>query len=69
MSYPQCWYPKGLTEYLCNQQHYAPDSHTQLAIQDLINVLREHRPIASDGKHGDLHTPTCGCDADARGES
>lgn len=28
----------------------------------LINECVRHRPLGSDGKHGDLHTPTCGCE-------
>jgi hypothetical protein len=57
------WYPKSLIEALCQQQTFAPDAFTRNEIQRLINVLELHRPTASDGKHGDLRTPTCGCDA------
>lgn len=31
----------------------------------ITNLLREidrHRPLGSDGKHGNLHTETCGCE-------
>ncbi|QDH93142.1 hypothetical protein QDA02_gp23 [Microbacterium phage Margaery] len=28
----------------------------------LIQAIDDHRPLGQDGKHGDLHTPTCGCD-------
>jgi hypothetical protein len=28
----------------------------------LISMIDRHRPLASDGKHGNLHTATCGCD-------
>lgn len=28
----------------------------------LINECVRHRPLGTDGKHGDLHTPTCGCE-------
>jgi hypothetical protein len=31
-------------------------------IQALINQIDLHRPLGSDGKHGNLHTPTCGCE-------
>lgn len=31
-------------------------------IQGLIDQLDGHRPLGPDGKHGDLHTATCGCD-------
>lgn len=27
----------------------------------LIRNIDEQRPLGSDGKHGDRHTPTCGC--------
>ncbi|MCC3333558.1 hypothetical protein [Nocardia abscessus] len=66
MSYPKVWSPKWLRECLCSQQFHAPDSRTRDVIQHLIDVLDEHRPLASNGKHGDLHTPTCGCDEEAR---
>lgn len=28
----------------------------------LIEQCDMHRPLGSNGKHGDLHTATCGCD-------
>lgn len=28
----------------------------------LIAELDKHRPLGSDGKHGNRHTPTCGCE-------
>lgn len=62
MSYPQEWAPKYLIEALSSQQTYAPDKHTSEAMQALLGVLFLHRPVGSNGKHGDLHTPTCGCD-------
>jgi hypothetical protein len=30
-------------------------------IQTLIDELDRHRPTGRGGKHGNLHTPTCGC--------
>ncbi|MDH6282852.1 hypothetical protein [Prescottella agglutinans] len=61
--YPtRVWCPKMLIENLCAQQALAPDQLTRNEMQYLIDVLREHRPIGSDGKHGNRHTPTCGCD-------
>jgi hypothetical protein len=56
------WCPKALREKLCTQQTFAPDDFTRNEIQRLINVLDLHRPLGSDGKHGNLHTPTCGCE-------
>ena len=60
---PYCWAPKTTREVLCVQQHCAPDGRTRDAIQVLINVLDEHRPLGPDCAHGDLHTETCGCEA------
>lgn len=31
-------------------------------LQTLINEIDKHRPLGSNGKHGTLHTPTCGCE-------
>lgn len=31
-------------------------------IKSIIADIDRQRPLGSDGKHGDLHTPTCGCD-------
>lgn len=31
-------------------------------IQGLIGEIDRHRPLGSDGKHGNRHTPTCGCE-------
>jgi hypothetical protein len=59
---PDYWDPKGLRERLCKQQRHAPDLAASLAIGDLIRLLDLHRPLGSNGKHGDRHTPTCGCD-------
>ena len=28
----------------------------------LIDEIDKHRPLGSNGKHGKLHTATCGCD-------
>lgn len=30
-------------------------------IGHLIKEFDKHRPLGSDGKHGDRHTETCGC--------
>lgn len=57
------WCPKNLRERLCVQQHYAPDDHTRNEIGRLIALLDVHRPLGSNGKHGERrHTPTCGCE-------
>lgn len=31
-------------------------------LQRLINACDDHRPLGPDGKHGNRHTPTCGCE-------
>lgn len=31
-------------------------------LQALIDQIDLHRPLGPDGKHGDRHTPTCGCE-------
>ena len=44
---------KTLREALCVAQH---------TVADLIRLCDRLRPLGSDGKHGDRHTPYCGCD-------
>jgi hypothetical protein len=58
---PVDWSPKWLRECLCAQQTNAPDEFTREEIGRLIRLMDLHRPIGNDGKHGDRHTPTCGC--------
>lgn len=31
-------------------------------LQRLIDKCDQHRPLGPDGKHGQRHTPTCGCE-------
>lgn len=57
--YPS-WSPKTLRERLAATR--APDPATHTAIQHLIGLLDLHRPLDNSGKHGLLHTPTCGCE-------
>ena len=51
---------KMLRETLClvQVQYYDYINDIQL----LINEIDKHRPLGSDGKHGNLHTETCGCE-------
>lgn len=58
---PRRWDPKGLLEHLNVQTVFAPDRQTRELIGLLSTKLLEHRPVASNGNHGELHTPTCGC--------
>lgn len=63
--------PKMLCETLCVAQSRIANSpdifegrqreHIE-RLQRLIDACDTHRPLGPDGKHGDLHTPTCGCE-------
>ena len=59
--------PKALRETLCMAQAGLAlcDDPRQtehiLRLGRLIAECDRHRPIGPDGKHGDRHTPTCGC--------
>lgn len=66
--------PKGdvkmLRETLCMAQaalrSSSPgDAQIEDHVERLSALIREcdrHRPLGSDGKHGDRHTETCGCE-------
>lgn len=64
--------PKMLRETLCFAQAAVAgarsniDESRRLAHLDrlgrMIYECERHRPLDSDGKHGDNHTPTCGCE-------
>ena len=61
--------PKMLRETLCAAQSaiaaspYADRQSEHLArLGMLIDALDVLRPLDSDGKHGDLHTSSCGCE-------
>lgn len=62
--------PKMLRETLCIAQVWIGRSNDPRReghirrIQRLINECDRHRPTGPDGKHGDRHTATCGCDPD-----
>lgn len=57
--------PKMLRETLCIAQSVLlslPFSRDHVyRLQRLIDECDRHRPLGSDGKHGNLHTDTCGC--------
>lgn len=61
--------PKSIRETLCVAQaalgyhplHPLRDAHIA-RLQRLIAECDRHRPLGADGKHGDRHTPTCGCE-------
>lgn len=59
---------KGLRETLCEAQSqilgWMPENfrvHVK-RLQDLLDECDRHRPLGPDGRHGDLHTATCGCE-------
>jgi len=61
--------PKMAREMLCRLQSLVSvDSHDDNKrrdigqLQGMIDQLDAHRPLGVDGKHGDLHTDTCGCE-------
>ena len=62
--------PKMLRETLCVAQSavcivFAEEPRLREHVdrlQRLIDECDRHRPLGPDGKHGDLHTETCGCD-------
>lgn len=58
---------KMARETLCIAQHainqaWEPNrkTHSDL-IQKMIDQIDIQRPLGPDGKHGNRHTPTCGC--------
>lgn len=59
---------KGLREALCAAQSHLltwmPHGYQPqiFKLQELINECDRHRPLGPDGKHGDRHTATCGCE-------
>lgn len=53
---------KALRETLCRIQAGPIDSDDSARIGALIQAIDDHRPLGPDGKRGDLHTPTCGCE-------
>jgi hypothetical protein len=61
--------PKMLRETLCVAQGRVGNSPYDEGrkrehihrLQRLIDECERHRPIGHDGKHGHLHTLTCGC--------
>jgi hypothetical protein len=75
--------PKMLLETLCVVEHamHQPErerpgynaggsiaSHLE-RIRQLMDECERKRPTGSDGKHGNLHTPECGCAASMQAAS
>lgn len=65
--------PKGLREALCAAQAALSERAAHDIDRDAVprwmarldEVARQvdaHRPLGSDGKHGEMHTPACGCE-------
>ena len=40
----------------------AQRAHYAEVIAELLRDVARQRPVGSNGKHGELHTPTCGCE-------
>lgn len=63
---------KGIRETLCaavsalvEKSNRTPSHEIGLHIghlEGMIAQIDRHRPLGPDGKHGDLHTSTCGCE-------
>ena len=59
---------KMLRETFCQAEHLVLASGDPRArehadrLERLIDDCDRQRPLGTDGKHGDLHTPTCGCE-------
>lgn len=57
---------KALRETLCQAESALRatwnDEIDLLRIGRLIAEIDRQRPLGPDGKHGDLHTPSCGCE-------
>jgi len=54
-----------LREHLCSDQarwQTEWPEGIQSAVDVLINMIDRHRPLGANGKHGNLHTATCGCE-------
>lgn len=66
MSFEDRFTPKALHEAFCYAQTYLPDTdqgkYFRFVLQDLLNELERQRPLGPDGKHGNLHTESCGCE-------
>ena len=64
---PACLYigdVKMTREALCVAQHEPGLSESQrVRLGRLIDECDRHRPVGPNGKHGNRHTPTCGCDS------
>lgn len=53
---------KMARETLCRAQTNADTLGEKNQIWELIAVIDKLRPLGPDGKHGDRHTPYCGCE-------
>jgi hypothetical protein len=66
MLYELPYTPKALHELFCYSQSYLSNNdqgnYFRLVMQDLIESMEVHRPLKPNGKHENLHTPTCGCE-------
>src|SRR4051812_49217617 len=62
--------PKSLREMLCVAQSRIGNSNEDPGrkagfinmLSNIIVLIDNQRPLGPDGKHGDRHTPYCGCE-------
>lgn len=56
--------PKMIKETMARIQSLAPSSSGPDSdiVQKIIDECDRHRPIGPEGRHGQLHTETCGCE-------
>lgn len=52
---------KSLREALCQASVGATTHHVR-RFMEVIDEIDRHRPLGPDGKHGNRHTDTCGCE-------
>lgn len=66
MNYKIDYTPKALHEAFCYAQTYLPTTeqgmYYRCVLQELIDLMEQHRPLGPNGKHGNLHTESCGCE-------
>lgn len=66
--------PKSMKEALSMAQTaigvtFNEPMHSIRTLQIMIDEIDRMRPVGLDGKHGDRHTPNCGCEIDPEANS
>ncbi len=57
-----CVAQSALGEYRGLDQNEGMRQHHITDLDALVQQIDRHRPVGPDGKHGNRHTATCGCD-------